>query len=324
MRKIGSGKFVYEEVKEWGQFPDGWTVEDVPGVAVDSQDRVYAYTRHKDGMVVFDRDGNFLASWGEDQFKRPHGLFIGPDDAVYCADDWGHAIYKFTTAGELLMTIETADHPADTGYVWGDGPSAIQRGGPPFNFPTWMTLAPEGHLYVTDGYGNARVHKFTPDGELLFSWGEPGDGPGQFVTPHSVCVDERGLVYVADRQNCRIQIFSPQGEFIRQWNETWWPCDMCLDAEENMYVAEVGGLFMDTDVYPLLDTPSARITVRDLNGSIQSEWSEPDPLGADMYFSPHSIAIDSQGNLYIGEVSTSYTRGTAPDDWHPFRKYTRI
>ena len=100
------------------------------GVAVDSQDRVYAFTRETTGMVVFDPEGNFLGTWGRDQFKRPHGIFIGPDDAIYCADDWGHSIRKFTTDGELLMEIETKDHPADTGYVWGDQPSAIHRAGP--------------------------------------------------------------------------------------------------------------------------------------------------------------------------------------------------
>jgi DNA-binding beta-propeller fold protein YncE len=324
MRQVGFGNFVYEEVREWGQFPADWAFEDCPGVAVDSQDRVYAFTRETTGMVVFDPDGAFLGSWGRDLFKRPHGIFIGPDDAIYCADDWGQSIRKFTTDGELLMEIETKDHPADTGYVWGSQPSAIRRAGPPFNFPTWVTLSSEGDLYVTDGYGNARVHKFTADGELLFSWGEPGDGPGQFVTPHSVCVDKNGIVYVADRQNLRIQVFNSRGEFINQWSDVHWPCDMCIDPEENIYVAEVGGVFMSTGKVPNHDNPSARVTVRNLNGEILSEWGEADPLGEGRYFAPHSIAIDSQGSLYIGEVSTSYTGGTAPADWRAFRKFVRI
>jgi len=292
---------------------------------VDSQDRIYAFSRSEHPVIVFDRQGRFLGSWGEGLFKRPHGIFIGPDDAVYCVDDWGHAVHKFTTDGELLMTIETADHPADTGYVWGD-PSTVRRAGPPFNYPTAVALSPEGDLYVADGYGNARIHKFAPDGRLLFSWGGPGDGPGEFVTPHDVCVDERGLVYVADRQNCRIQIFNPQGEFIGQWTDVWWPCDMCIDAEGNMYVAEIGGIFMTSgdEPAPDLNKPPARVTIRDLTGTILVEWGEEEPLGAGMYFSPHGTAIDSHGDLYIGEVSVSYTHGAAPTDWGVLRKYVRV
>ena len=320
--KVGSGKFAYEEVEGWGRLPEGRSFGEVPGVAVDSQDRVYAFCRSEPPVVVFDREGHFLKAWGVDMFKRPHSLFIGPDDAVYCTDDWGHAVHKFTTDGELLMTIETADQVADTGYTW-DHPETVLRAGPPFNHPTGVALSSEGDLYVSDGYGNARVHKFTAEGQLLFSWGEPGNGHSQFVTPHSVCVDRAGVVYVADRQNCRIQLFSPQGEFIDQWRDLWWPCDMCMDADGNMYVAEVGGLFMGADKGPDLRAPPARITVRGLSGKILAEWGLEDPLGAGVYFSPHNIAIDSRGDLYEGEVTASYTGGATPADWRVLRKYAR-
>lgn len=318
-RRVGSGEFVYEEVKHWGQLPAAWAFVEVAGVAV-SQDRVYVFSRSEHPLTIFDREGRFLGSWGESFFKRPHGLFIGPDDAVYCVDDCGHAVYKFTTDGQLLMTISTADHPADTGYD-GSHTETVIRSGPPFNYPTALALSPDGTLYVSDGYGNARVHKFTPDGTLLLSWGRPGDGPGQFITPHDVYVDTAGLVYVADRQNCRIQIFSPQGELINQWRDVRWPCDMCLDTEERLYVAEVGGVFMGE---PDLDRPSARITVRDLTGKILAEWGEQDPLGTGRYFSPHGIACDSRGDLYVGEVAVSYPGGRAPVSWSVLRKYVRV
>ena len=194
MREVGSDQFIYREVRDWGEFPSGWIFEDTPGVAVDSQDCVYAFTREKNGIVVFNPDGSLLKTWGDDLFKRPHCIFIGPDDTIFCVDDFGHAVYRFTSDGEQLMVIETANNPADTGYIWGDRPSDIVRSGPPFNFPTWVALSPEGELYVTDGYGNARVHKFSPEGQLLFSWGEPGAGIGQFETPHSVHVDKDGWV----------------------------------------------------------------------------------------------------------------------------------
>lgn len=318
-RRVGSGEFIYEEVKGWGELPTGWRFVEVAGVGVDSQDRVYVFSRSEHPLTVFDREGRFLGSWGKGFFTRPHGLFIGPDDAVYCVDDCGHAVHKFTTDGRLLMTIQTADHPSDTGYDGATTESVI-RSGPPFNYPTALAVAPGGDLYVSDGYGNARIHRFTPDGQLVLSWGEPGDRPGQFVTPHDVCVDRDGRVYVCDRQNCRIQVFSPQGELIVLWRDVRWPCDVCLDADGHLYVAEVGGVFMGE---PDLSRPSARITVRDSTGKVLAEWEEHDPSGAGQYFSPHGIACDSRGDLYVGEVAVSYPGGRAPADWCVLRKYVR-
>ena len=320
--RLGSGQFVYEEVDGWGEVPDGWSMGEAPGVAVDSQDRVYVFCRSEHPIIVFDRDGRFLRAWGEGMIKRAHDIIVGPDDSIYCVDDWGHAVHKFTPEGDLLMSIETAESPADTGYIW-DVQKEVLRAGPPFNYPTGIALSPEGELYVSDGYGNARVHKFTAEGELLFSWGEPGTGAGQFVTPHNVCVDGDGTVYVADRQNRRMQLFSSQGELIGQWDDVWWPCDMCIDAEGHMYLAEVGGIFMGETKVPVPENPPARITVRDLNGRILSEWGIEDPYGAGRYFSPHNIAFDSRGDLYVGEVSFSYPDGTTPKDWRVLRKYER-
>ena len=320
MRTVGSGSFVYQEVKDWAKFPDGWTAEDAPGVAVDSADRVHVLVRKKDGLLVFDRDGQFRKSWGEDLFGRPHGLFIDPDNYVYVVDDWGHSIFKFTPDGDLMMTIETKDHPADTGYI--RGKKSVERAGPPFNEPTGCALAPEGELYVTDGYGNARVHKFTPDGQLLFSWGEPGNRPGQFNPPHGVCVNEKGLVYISDRMNGRVQVFNSQGKFITQWSDAHFPNNVCIDAEGNYYVAEVGGIFLYSREAQLDKFPP-RITVRDSSGHILSAWGEGDPKGSGMYFSPHSIAVDSRGDLYVSEVTTSYTSGQAPKNWGVLRKYVR-
>jgi len=324
MRKVGSDKFVYEVAEWWGQLPKGWAFRDVAGVAVDSQDRVYAFSRGEHPVVIFDREGRFLGAWGEGLFKRPHGIFIGPDDAVYCVDDWGHAVRKFTPDGRPLLVIETADRPADTGYVW-DDPRTVLRSGPPFCYPTGVALSPDGEMYVTDGYGNARVHKFAPDGQLLFSWGEPGNGPGQFVTPHSACVDQTGLVYIADRDNRRIQIFSPQGEFITQWRDVRRPDSLCLDAKENIYVAELGLIKQGEPGrrYVVPTAPHGRITVRDLSGKILAEWGPEDPQGADLYYAPHGIAIDSRGDLYVSEVRGAYSGGVAPVNC-VVRKYIRV
>ena len=283
MRSVGSGQFVYQEVRQWAQFPEGWKTEDAPAVAVDSHDRVHVLIRNKNGLLVFDREGQYLRSWGEDLFERPHGLFIAPDDSVYVVDDQGHSVFRFTPDGEQMMLIETKTKPADTGYVRGQNP--VERAGPPFNEPTGCALAADGDLYVSDGYGNARVHKFAPDGELRLSWGEPGDGPGQFKTPHGVSVDKNGLVYVSDRMNTRVQIFSTQGEYVSEWSAHY-PNNVCIDANGNFYVAELGGVFLYGSEAQL-DRLPARITVRDPHGQILSEWGEEEPTGSGMFFAPH-------------------------------------
>ena len=191
---LGSGRFTYQVVVEWEDLPPGYSWTDAAAVAVDSSDRVYVFNRGDHPMIVFDSDGRFLSSWGEDVFSRAHGLTIGPDDMLYCTDDGDHTVRKCTPEGKVLMTIGTPDHPAEP------------YSGKPFNRCTDVALDPQtGDLYVSDGYVNARVHKYSPDGKLLFSWGEPGTDPGEFNIVHNIATDKDGYVYVADRRatGCR-------------------------------------------------------------------------------------------------------------------------
>ena len=144
---------------------------------IDSRGRVYLFNRGEHPVAIFDAEGNFLTSWGEGVFARPHGITIGPDDAVYCTDDLDHTVRKFTPDGELLLTLGTSGAPSNTGATSIDY-RTIARPAGPFHFPTNLSLSPAGEMYVSDGYGNARIHKFAADGRLLLSWGEPGAGPG--------------------------------------------------------------------------------------------------------------------------------------------------
>ena len=200
-------------------------------VGVDAQDRVYAFNRGAHPMVVFDREGNFLRSWGEGVFHRPHGVHVAPDDTLWLTDDGDHTVRHCTLDGKVLLTIGIPGTPAP--YMSGE----------PFHRCTHTALSPQGDLYVSDGYGNARVHKYAPDGRLLLSWGEPGTDPGQFNIPHNICCDGDGWVYVADRENHRIQVFDGNGRFETQWHDMHRPSGLHLErgGEGRFYVGEIGG-----------------------------------------------------------------------------------
>jgi len=194
--------------------------------------------------------------------------------------------------GKLLLTLGKEGRPSDTGY--GKKPeflaslATITRGGPPFNRPTGVALSSLGEIYVSDGYGNARVHKFAPDGTFLFSWGEPGYAPGQFRLPHSIWLDKRARVWVVDRENDRIQIFNARGEFLSQWTGFSRPTGICMDSEETVYVSEL----------------NKRVSILTSGGKLLARWgSEGEDKDTALFTAPHAIAVDSRGDLYVGEVS---------------------
>ena len=290
----GTGKYTYELVDGWAKIPKGWSFDSVPSLFIDSQDRVYVFSRSAHPVTVFDREGNLLTSWGEGLFNRPHGIYVSPDGSVYCTDDGGHTAFKFTPEGKMLLTLGNKDQPSDTGYTPQSGGlytslATIRQAGPPFNHPTGIALSSSGEIYVSDGYGNARVHKFTPDGTLLFSWGEPGTAPGQFRLPHHVWVDKQDRVWVCDRANSRIQIFNAQGEFLSQWNDLNRPSAIFIDKDEEIvYVSEW----------------RLRVSLFTIDGKLLARLGcqQQDYLGETALPSiiPHGIAVDSRGDIYIG------------------------
>jgi len=311
--RLGSGNLLFEPVEGWEKLPEGWSFIDVAGVAVDGKDHVYVFNRGEHPVVVFDREGNVLRSFGEGLFsQRPHGIHTGPDDSVYCVDDGLHTIQKFTLDGKLLMTLGSANQPAPK---WQ---------GKPFNRPTHVAVSrATGHLYVSDGYGNSRIHKFTPEGRLVLSWGEPGIDPGQFIRPHNVVIDKDDHVYVADREAHRIQVFDANGKFITMWNNIHRPDGICLDAEGNFFIGELNGM-PGVDDAPGL---GHRVSVYSLQGRLQTRFGEPEEgEGPGQFIAPHGVAVDSLGDLYVGDVAFTI-RGrhmNPPRHLRCFRKFRRI
>jgi DNA-binding beta-propeller fold protein YncE len=299
-------------VDGWEQLPSGLRHADVAAVAVDSTDRVYLFTRGDAAVLVYEQDGRFVRSWDDAGFtERTHGITIGPDDRVYCVDDADHSVRTFTTDGAPLLTLGTRGHPSDTGYD-GSAYATIARSGPPFNRPTNLAVAPDGELYVADGYGNARVHRFAADGRLIGSWGEPGGGPGAFRIPHGICVLGDGRVLVADRENDRIQLFDAEGRYLTEWRDIQRPTQLVLAPDGLLYVAELwwrrgqrshrfGAI--DADRY-------GRVSVLDTGGRVLARYGGTAPGTPGGFTAPHGIAVDSRGDVYVAEVT--YTFGIAP------------
>jgi len=262
----------YEVVEGWGKLPEGWKFTQVAGIAVDSRDRVYVYNRGEHPLIIFDREGNFLTSWGEGVLTRGgHGIFIDADDYVYLADRAMQTVLKFTPEGERLLTLGTEGQANE---------------GKPFNNLTDVALSPSGEIYVSDGYGNSLVHRFSADGTLLLSWGEPGSEAGQFKLPHSVFVDRNERVYVADRENHRIQVFTSEGEFITVWTGFRQPTDLFINADDNFYISEL----------------QSRVSIVNLDGEILARLGGEKSDAPGQFIAPHAVWTDSQKYLYVGEV----------------------
>ena len=310
--KLGGGAFTYQVEPNWETLPPGYSWREVAAVAVDSKDRVYAFNRGDHPMIVFDSDGNFLNSWGEGLFPRAHGLTLGPDDTLYCTDDGDHTVRQCTLDGKALMTIGVPGKPAE------------YYGGQPFNRCTHVAIDPKtGDLYVSDGYGNARVHKYSPDGKLLFSWGGPGTDPGEFNIVHNIATDKDGYVYVADRENHRVQVFDSNGKFETQWPNVHRPCALFISEEQNVYVGELGwGMSVNRNVPNI----GPRVSVMNTRGETLARIGNGYGLEDGQFIAPHGICLDSKGNMYVGEVAhtnINNTGETPPDDLRSFQRLSK-
>ena len=284
---VGTAPYRYRLIPDWAKLPEGWSFKDVAAVAVDKRDNVYVFNRGEHPLIVFDRDGNFLRSWGEGLFKRAHGLHVGPDESLYCTDDGDHTVRKCTLDGKVLLEIGIP------------GKAAALLSGEPFNRCTHTALSPRGDIYVSDGYANARVHKYSPDGKLLKSWGEVGSDPGEFNIPHNIVADAEGYVYVADRENHRVQVFDGDGKYEMQWNNLHRPCALFMQ-DDVCYVGELPPhMKINMDFHGL----GPRVSVLTAKGERIARVDERSGLPRGQMLAPHGLAVDSRGDLYVGEVS---------------------
>ena len=293
---LGEGDYKYELVDGWPKLPEGWVFSMVSDAAVDSKGRIFAFTRGIHPVIVFDKEGNFVTSWGYGDFgvsphliSQSHGIFIGPDDEVYLTDAWQHIVRRYTLLGDLERE-------------WGTrGVAGVTYHKREYNMPTGVALGPEGEIYVGDGYGNRLVHKYSKEGEHLLAWGEAGSGPGEFAVVHNIGCDKTGRVIVCDRENNRIQIFDPDGKHMETWTDVVAPGDVWITDDNMIYVVEQGA--------------GSRVSVWTPEGERLSRFSGAENNG--IIQSAHGLCVDDEGSIYVAEIG-------APGSGQRFQKFARV
>ena len=267
---------------EWLGLPEYWSLGLCSDVAIDSQDRVWVGSRGDHPVSIWNPDGTLNGLWNETNFQILHGLYINPADEVWLVDAGLHVARKYSPAGDLLMTLGKEGQAVPTVTHAGE------QGGP-FNMPTAVGEATDGTIFVSDGYGNRRVHKFTKDGELISSWGRSGEGPGEFSIVHGITVTDDGVVIVSDRENNRVQLFDLDGEFIREIPDLLFPASTTV-VDDLIYIVEMG--------LPPNEQPNG-FRVVTFDGELVGQWyyeKAGTPVGG------HGIALDSTGSVYIADL----------------------
>jgi streptogramin lyase len=256
--------------------PRYWAFGAASDGAVNSRDEVHIFSRGEHPLTIWDTDGNFISSWGEGTFSaNPHGIYIAPNDNVWLVDRDFHIATEYSPAGKALRTLGNKLAPSPSFQ------------GMPFNMPSGLAIAPNGDLFVSDGYGGHRVHRFSADGKLLKSWGKQGTGPGEFALLHNIWVDKNNRVFICDRENNRIQIFDKEGTFLEQWTDLKSPGDLWI-RDDIVYVIEQGA--------------SSGVSIWTLEGELLSRWRGNEGAGKGTLLGGHGICVDSQGSIYVTEI----------------------
>jgi DNA-binding beta-propeller fold protein YncE len=282
--EVDPGFFKRPAGVEWGE---------TPGVAVDDKDQVWVFTRAKPPVQVYDSRGNLVRTWGEDVVGTAHYLKFDHEGMVWLADVGKHVVVQFTPEGKLLKTLGTPGKPGcDATHL---------------NRPTDMVISPQGDVFVTDGYGNNRVVHFDKDGKFVKDWGTLGTGPGEFSIPHGITMDSKGLLYVADRNNCRVQVFDQSGKFLGQWRNLLVPWGFWISKKDEIWVCGSSPMVWRKEDGALGCPPKDQVFMRfDTRGKLRQLWTVP--KGEDGNEQPgdlnwvHGIALDSKGNIYAGDI----------------------
>jgi len=283
----------YKAVPDWPDLPAGWNFGEVAGVAAGAGGRVLLFHRGPHPIMEFESGGKFVRSWGDGMISwfpgpntptyglipaRPacdscgaHSVRIDPEGNIWTIDAGGHVVVKMNPKGRVILQLGRKG-------VLGTG-----RGN--FNMPTDVAFAPNGDFYVTDGYGNSRVVKFSREGQYLLEWGTKGSGPGEFLLPHAVVLDARQRVYVSDRENRRIEVFDSGGKFLTQWANIGGFSGLAITKDQQIWAAGGGN-----------------VVLLNLEGQILGRLAPPGNLPGQVS-AAHGIAVSDAGEVYVGELN---------------------
>lgn len=285
--EIGTGAYRYRYQRHWAKLPRDWSFGTTDSTdrpprtalkgAVAANGDVYVVSRSAHPVAVFDPQGRFITAWGQGRYSDfVHAIAIAPDGTVYVTDSGLHAIFHHQPDGTLIRTLGTPGMPSPT---WQ---------GTPFNMPTHIAFHPNGDAYVSDGYGNKRVHRFAMDGTLKHSWGGPGEGPGQFSLVHFIAIDAQGTIYITDREIDRIQLFDENGTWLADWHGFDQPSDLAI-GRDAIYVGGRDGLSIWTH--------GRQEIIR---------WAADGPYpGA---FNIHGIWLDADENIYLAHFDKAVSK----------------
>jgi DNA-binding beta-propeller fold protein YncE len=285
------------EVEHWAELPQGISFEgDAAAVAVGHDDQIYVFNRGAQRIVIFDDNGNYVDGWGTAaQYVRPHGMVCCADGDLILVDAGSHVVDRVTVDGKLVMRIGI------------DGVASRAYSGDPFNQPTDVAEHPiTGDLFVSDGYGNASIHRFDADGRHVLSWGGPGTEPGRLSNPHGLCFVGDDHLAVCDRENYRIQIFDLNGtlEDVWHWHH---PCAIRSGPDGTLFVAELGP---PTYMHGVIPDMGCCISMARPNGEIFGRLGTALPdMCTGSFLAPHGLAVSPKGDVYVAEVNRVYLEG---------------
>ncbi len=286
----------HEVVPDWPKLPAGHALGLCAGIGVDAQNRVFVF--HRSGRkwsnpfpkepisqptisVIDGPSGKLLSTWGENRFIMPHGLTVDHEGNLWLTDVGLHQVFKCTPEGKVLLTLGEAGVPgSDHSH---------------FNLPTDVTVLRDASFYVSDGYKNSRVVKFSAEGKFEFEWGTKGKGNGEFNLPHGIALDAQGRVIVCDRENERLQVFDAQGGFLHEWKgpRIGKPYGVAVDASGHIFIIDGGSP-------SLKQAERGKAVELDVQGSVIDTFGS---FGSDagQFQLGHDIAVGPDGAVYVAE-----------------------
>jgi len=296
---IPVNKIHYQLVKNWPQLPQGFVLGDVTGIGIDTSQHIFAFHRgytewplisslpdtfitSKTILELDRKTGRIINSWGAGIFIMPHGLTVDRNNNIWVTDVVLNQVFKFTHDGVLQMKL---------GVSRVAGNDSIH-----FNLPTDVAVTNDGSFYVSDGYGNSRVVKFSAAGKYLFEWGTKGNGPGEFNIPHAISLDKNENVYVADRENSRVQAFDSTGKFLKEYKDKSFGYLYAVNYDTTTEQ------LLAVDYITSFGKPKGSdVIIFDAGGKIQNRFGR-----TGLYDGPlcryHDLAVDKNGNIYAGDI----------------------